>query len=39
MSQNGKEGKDKMKKKKFRIKLIKRQKIKVCHHTWAYITP
>ena len=37
MSQNGKEDKDLMEKKKFRIKRIKQQKIKASNHTWESI--
>ena len=37
MSQNGKEDKDLMEKKKFRIKQIKQQKIKASNHTWESI--
>ena len=37
MSQNGKEDKDLMEKKKFRIKRIKHQKIKASNHTWESI--
>ena len=37
MSQNGKEDKDLMAKKKSRIKRIKQQKIKASNHTWVSI--
>lgn len=39
MSLNGKEGKDKLKKKKVKIKQIKRQKIKAYLHAWVPNTP
>jgi hypothetical protein len=35
MSLSGKEGKDKLKKKKVKIKQIKRQKIKAYLHAWV----
>ena len=39
MSLNGKEGKDKLKKKKVKIKQIKRQKIKAYLLAWVPNTP